>query len=202
MEFRFLMARGYDSNIIVVENGGEALVVDSGTGGWRPDLGLGDSVVKALVLTHIHYDHSGGAAELSSRLSAPVFIHAAEIDQMRTGDGWTSAARMFGCDLATPGELKPLKEGDTFDLGGEQLRVIHLPGHSPGSIALYSEKDRVLVCGDTIFACHDVGRWDLPGGSLSDLRGSIKRLKGLDFNLFYPGHGPAGTKKDDFPPRL
>ena len=97
---------------------------------------------------------------------------------------------------ASPSPLidRHVVEGDTLALGDHVGRVIHTPGHSPGSCALYFERARMLFSGDTLFA-GSVGRTDLPGGDFDTLARSIRDrifTLGDDVTLF-PGHGPAGT---------
>lgn len=82
-----------------------------------------------------------------------------------------------------------LTDGAKIDLGDSTLRVIHTPGHTPGSICLYEAQSKSLFSGDTVFPYGSVGRTDLPGGSSRDLIRSISRLVKLDVSVLYPGHG-------------
>ena len=82
-----------------------------------------------------------------------------------------------------------LTDGDKIDLGDSTLRVIHTPGHTPGSICLYEAQSKSLFSGDTVFPYGSVGRTDLPGGSSRNLIRSISRLVTLDVSVLYPGHG-------------
>jgi glyoxylase-like metal-dependent hydrolase (beta-lactamase superfamily II) len=82
-----------------------------------------------------------------------------------------------------------LENGGSVKFGGETLKVLHTPGHTPGSICLVGEK--IVFTGDTLFA-GGIGRTDFPGGSMTDMRASLKKLMGLPLNLLvYPGHGEA-----------
>jgi glyoxylase-like metal-dependent hydrolase (beta-lactamase superfamily II) len=131
--------------------------------------------VKYIVNTHGHLDHTGGNKTLKTATSALLLIH--ELD-----------APMLETTLAD----KMLHEGDILEIGETKLRVLHTPGHSPGSVALLTS-DAVFV-GDTLFA-GSVGRYDLPGGSLEQLMNSVKtRLLVLpDATKVFPGHGPVTT---------
>ena len=103
---------------------------------------------------------------------------------------------MFGLqkDFSNVKITKPIEDGDIIKIGEGELKVIHIPGHSPGSVALYDSKDGFLIAGDIIFQ-GSVGRTDLPGGSHEQLISGIKnKLLCLpDSTVVYPGHGPATT---------
>jgi hydroxyacylglutathione hydrolase len=131
--------------------------------------------VKYIVNTHGHPDHTDGNKTLKDATSAPLLIH--ELD-----------APMLENTTAD----KTLREGNILEIGEVKLRVLHTPGHSPGSVALLAA-DAVFV-GDTLFA-GSVGRYDLPGGSLEQLMNSIKtKLLVLpDDTKVFPGHGPVTT---------
>jgi hydroxyacylglutathione hydrolase len=131
--------------------------------------------VKYIVDTHGHPDHTGGNKTLKDATSAPLLIH--ELD-----------APMLENTVAD----KTLREGDVLEMGEVKLRVLHTPGHSPGSVALLTV-DAAFV-GDTLFA-GSIGRYDLPGGSLEQLMNSIKtKLLVLpDSTKVFPGHGPVTT---------
>ncbi len=84
----------------------------------------------------------------------------------------------------------PLSDGEDIILGDEEFDVLHTPGHSLGSICLYSKKSRLLISGDTIFAHGDFSRYDITGGDFNALIKSIERLSALDVKNLYSGHGP------------
>jgi glyoxylase-like metal-dependent hydrolase (beta-lactamase superfamily II) len=106
---------------------------------------------------------------------------------------------MFGFEAVLAPEIDRFHEdGETFRVGALEARVIHTPGHSPGSCSLFFPEASVVFTGDTLFA-GSVGRTDLPGGDFDALERSIKeRLFALgDEVRFYPGHGPGGTLGDE-----
>jgi glyoxylase-like metal-dependent hydrolase (beta-lactamase superfamily II) len=114
---------------------------------------------------------------------AKIAIH--KNDAQGLTDDTRSLSMHFGA--RSPG-LVPgivLSDGDT--IGG--LRVIHTPGHTPGSICLYAESERGLISGDTVFTDGAFGRYDFIGGSRTDLGQSLERLSRLDVEGLYPGHG-------------
>jgi glyoxylase-like metal-dependent hydrolase (beta-lactamase superfamily II) len=102
---------------------------------------------------------------------------------------------MFGLDMEAPPEPQGyLADGEVVKAGGVSFQVIAVPGHSPGGIAFYSEKDGVIFTGDALFA-GSIGRSDLPGGNHEQLMRNIRaRLFSLPpETVVYPGHGPETT---------
>lgn len=176
---------------------GEALLVDPG-GDLPRVLALVEPAwrVARIFCTHGHVDHVAGAAAAREATGAPVQIHAAD-------DGWLAAlpkqAEMFGFDPVEPLRVdRRHADGETFTVGQLEARVIHTPGHTPGSCCLWFAEAKVLFAGDTLFS-GSVGRTDLPGGDTEALFRSIKeRLFPLgDGVRFHPGHGPAGLLGDE-----
>ncbi len=148
--------------------------------------------VKAIVLTHAHFDHVMGLAGLKEDTAAPILVGSDEAPIMTSAE---QQAKFFG--LAIPKPPPPdrlLKDGEIFAVGSVEFKVIATPGHTPGGICLWAEKEKALFTGDTLMR-GGVGRTDFPGGSMQDEILSI-RTKLLTLppeTRVYPGHGPITT---------
>ncbi len=157
-------------NCAVVDPGGQGKELAA----WLRARGL---TPKAVLLTHGHYDHVGGAEALSETFDGlPVYVHPEDTNltpELSRGLYWNTF----------------YKEGDTVQVDGLSFRVLHTPGHTPGSVCL-QVKD-TLLSGDTLFA-GSCGRTDFPGGSWTQMLASLKRLANLPGNLTVcSGHGEA-----------
>lgn len=136
--------------------------------------------VKAIFLTHGHYDHTGAVRALREALpGVPVYLHPAD-------------AALLGTAVMPPiGETVPYGEGDTLSVGSLAVQVIHTPGHTPGGVTLRVEE--ALFTGDTLFQ-GSMGRTDLGGGSYDQLMHSLKRLGELEGEFqVLPGHMGVST---------
>lgn len=160
------------------------------------DQALGERVselggeVLLVVLTHAHWDHIGTTNKLHNRFSAPVAAHPLTRDWLAE-PGSAVMDLPITIESVTPDRW--LHEGDLVPLGAHEFTVMHLPGHDPGHIALYSEPDRVLLSGDVLFP-NGHGRIDIPGASQTEMTASLKRLAKLpDDVTVYPGHGLPTT---------
>lgn len=140
--------------------------------------------------THGHADHTGANVEIKERYRIPIALHAADLPLLDE-----NIQLEFGLMLGakpTPNPDRLLADGDEIRIGQSDLKVIHTPGHTPGSVCFYS--DGILFSGDTLF-CGGVGRTDLPAGSWKELAKSLKtRVMTLpDETIVLPGHGPQTT---------
>ncbi|MDD6473793.1 MAG: MBL fold metallo-hydrolase [Bacteroidales bacterium] len=146
--------------------------------------------IRHVLLTHIHIDHIFGTPYLKEHFNVSPEAHEEDLFLI---EGSLRMAAMFGIPYKEniPFPCKYLKEGDRIFFGHSSLQVLHIPGHSPGSIAFYSEKDNAVFTGDALFA-GSVGRTDLEGGDHSRLIQSIRdKLFTLPSHTkVYPGHGP------------
>lgn len=179
--FDTLPLGAYQTNCYILKNGGKALVIDPG---YEPDtiasyLRREGLTLEAILLTHGHFDHVGAVKELAAQTDCRVYLHPAE----------TAMPPMM-----TAGKLyytHTYGEGDVLELAGLSIRVLHTPGHTPGSVCLLCQD--VLFSGDTLFS-GSCGRTDLPGGDWATIQESLKRLARIeaDFTVC-PGHGEATT---------
>ena len=150
-------------------------------------------ILTNIINTHLHIDHAAGIPFLRKKYGAPLLSHKS--DEF-LGQGLNQQARMFSLNLSLDNiEISQyLKDGDKIKIGGGELEVISIPGHSPGSVVLYDSKDKFLISGDALFQ-GSIGRTDLPGGNYRELIENInKRLLTLpDDTVVFPGHGPSTT---------
>ena len=180
MNLKTLALGAYQTNCHILSNGSEAIVIDPG---YEPDTildALEGLTLKAILLTHGHFDHVGAVKELVAETGCEVYIHAAESTMP---------------PMMTAGPLyytRTYAEGDTIaPIAGAELTVLHTPGHTPGSVCLLWGQE--LFAGDTLFA-GSCGRVDLPGGDPAQMMQSLNRLASLqaDYRV-HPGHGPSTT---------
>ena len=173
---------------LVSDESGQSVIVDPGDEAWVIIRKIEEQKLKPLYIisTHAHPDHFEAAPELKGHFSIPILMGKEE-------QGFL--APLF--DYFRMPHFKPdawLKEGEDFICGDLSFKILHTPGHSPGGICLYLEKEKVLFSGDTLFA-GDVGRFDLPGGSEKALKQSVRdKLFVLpDESVVFPGHGSSST---------
>lgn len=186
---------GYDSNVYLVICE-QPIIIDTGTGQGiyfqnvikRLKKIISPEEINKIILTHMHFDHSGGASVLSNLTNADIFVHEYDAGALKTGDNILTGARMFG-GCIEPTDVKTIKNNEIIDCGNVEFSVIHTPGHTAGSISLYEKTKKTLFSGDLVFADGGVGRWDLPGGDYNKLLDSLNKIKKIDIENLYPGHG-------------
>jgi hydroxyacylglutathione hydrolase len=182
------------------EDSKRGVVVDPGGDLDRIQAGL-DQVgllVEKIILTHGHIDHAGGAAELKEKLGGIPIEGPHQADQFLL-DGLTDQGRSYA--LADTRNVTPdrwLKEGDSVSIAGLTFAALHCPGHSPGSIVLVNEAQRLALVGDVLFR-GSIGRTDFAYGDHAALIDAIKsKLLPLgDDVVFICGHGPISTIGDE-----
>ncbi len=178
--------------LVRCESSGETALIDVG---FEPEVVIAvvkreRMPVRLLLNTHAHYDHVASMREVQRQVGGTYWLHPADRPLL---DHLAEQGAAFGLPPAQPpDQVMDLADGQWLELGQERLRVIHTPGHSPGSVTF--RWDDCLWVGDVLFA-GSIGRTDLPGGSFEDLEASIrKRLFPLGDDLrVLPGHGPETT---------
>ena len=153
--------------------------------------------IKFIINTHGHFDHIGANSVIKEETGAQILIHKSEEDFLTNPDKNLSSF-MGKFKVTGPEADRLLKDGEEIKIGAIKLNVLHTPGHSPGSISLYSKEKNVLFSGDTIFSM-GVGRTDFPHSSQEQLSLSIKTslLTLPAQTVVFPGHGEK-TTIDDF----
>jgi glyoxylase-like metal-dependent hydrolase (beta-lactamase superfamily II) len=183
-----------DNNTYVIgdEATHEAMVVDPGFGSETVLDALEGSEwrIRLVLNTHAHLDHVAENAAFVKRFECGLALHPGDMPLM---ESMNSQAQWFG--VPTPQTVTPtvaLSDGMVLSIGGESVRVVHTPGHSPGSVC-FAGPDWIIV-GDLVFA-GGIGRADLPGGDYETLIASIRDriLSEDDAVSLHPGHGPATT---------
>ena len=176
----------------------------TGKGGYKVQAiqkaGIELPSIKRVIMTHTHLDHIGCFAEILKQLPwAELWVHRSEADLLEKGD----ERGVYGMDMfrefcqaqlgLKPGAFKcqvnrKLDGGETLDLGDMTWEVIHIPGHSMGSIGLYHRPMKILIPGDVVYADYAIGRFDLYGADPAGLKESLMRLAKLEVEILLPGH--------------
>ena len=188
MERLTIQVGAYEVNCSVLFEGGSAWIVDPGQDAKRiADLVSRRGLAPAgILLTHAHFDHIGAVPGIAEAFPGiDVFVGVED-------------APMFGHPFNQmppdyPSVPRPASLRDPSEASVPGMEVIRTPGHTPGGVCYYFPKDSLLLSGDTLFA-GSVGRTDFPGGSMSSLMESLKKLTTLpDATLVVPGHGQETT---------
>lgn len=153
--------------------------------------------VTHIINTHLHVDHAIGDKYAKDLFQVPVLGHKADTV---LGERLQEQAWQFGMreKVDAVSMTSYLEDGDVVKIGEGELHVLHVPGHSPGSIALYDKEGDYVISGDALFY-RSIGRTDLPGGDHDTLVNAVKdKLLTLPPDtVVYPGHGPATTIGDE-----
>jgi hydroxyacylglutathione hydrolase len=151
--------------------------------------------LQSILLTHAHFDHIGGVAELVEATQASVALHPGDWALLRAKGG----AGLFGIFIRpSPEPDMTLADGQVIEIGNLHVWVVHTPGHTPGHVTFHEPATRSAFDGDVLFM-QGIGRTDFPGSSYQQLMDSIrnKLLTLPDDTAIYPGHGPATTVGDE-----
>ncbi|NLM26480.1 MAG: MBL fold metallo-hydrolase [Firmicutes bacterium] len=195
MKVRVFVTDLLDANCYLISHQDQAIIVDPA--------GIGEEILEvlkeeqlkliAVINTHGHVDHIAGNAWLKDKTGAPILIHRDDAEYLTNPD--LNLSPFVSNDIIGPPADQVLDDQTVIHVGGEELKVIHTPGHTPGGICLLGPS--FLISGDTLFK-HSVGRSDFPGGDSRVLRESILKLKQLPpETIVYPGHGESTTIGDE-----
>ena len=187
---------------IYLINLGELILIDSGAG-WSVDkilnninkLGLNNKNLTKIILTHCHIDHIGGAPEIRKRFEAKIYIHKLDAPPVEEGDPVLTAAKWYQASFPpTPVDVKLNSPEEILRIDGQEIVCLHTPGHTPGSICIYLDKD-----GKRILFGQDLHGPILEefGSNLEDYGRSTKKILDLNADILCEGHfGIYGSKKE------
>lgn len=179
----YIIASGPDSQAIIIDPGDDKKKIER--------VLKGHNLTPAFIInTHGHIDHIG----CDEGFGVPIYVHRQDAALLKSPE--LNLSIFLGGAFSVTSKVKELEDKDSVKLGDLELEVIHVPGHSPGGIALLMKKpeNNIVFTGDSLFY-HSIGRADFPGASSAVLIKSIKEklFKLNDNTIVYPGHGPSST---------
>jgi hydroxyacylglutathione hydrolase len=164
------------------------------------DMGIELESIRRILMTHTHLDHIGCLPEVREQIPwAELWVQEIEAKPLEEGDERTVyGMEMFKSMCQMQYKLKPgvftfkvdrrLEGNENLELGGMSWELIHVPGHSPGSVGLYHRSEKTLIPGDVVYADYAIGRFDLHGANATELKNSLMRLGQLEVDILLPGH--------------
>ena len=180
--------------IAINEDTNESIIIDPGSAFERIKSAVESTGTKpvAILLTHGHFDHAGEAASTAKEYGIKVYTHEATAEELKN-PSINLSGDMFGDSKSYSADVF-LKDDEEIDLAGLHIKCLFTPGHTPGGCCFYFPNEDIVFTGDTLFS-GSVGRTDFPGGSMSQLVGSVKsKLMTLsDDTICYPGHNEPTT---------
>jgi glyoxylase-like metal-dependent hydrolase (beta-lactamase superfamily II) len=183
----------HDAAIYLMHFGGEAALVDAGCGYQQDKLlqqiaacNVPTEDIKYLLLTHCHYDHTGGARQLKTKLGVKVIAHELDAGYLESGDNAVTAADWYGAQMDPIDIDRKLKDPqEKIELGGREITAIHAPGHSPGSVVYLTVSDGLKV----VFAQDVHGPLDRRlMSNRKDYKASLRLLADLEADILCEGH--------------
>lgn len=195
------LSHANDCNVYLVDGGKKLVLIDAGGGAGVDsilrnvsDLGFDAVRLELVVITHCHFDHIGGIPEIRRLTGCRVGVHEAEASAVEKLDPeltLSGMAKARGLRVEPIGVDLVLRDGETLRVGSVELKVLHTPGHTPGSICLFMRdgEKRVLFSGDVVSAQGRLGFINGPGFDLVAHKKSMGRLVELKADVLLPGHG-------------
>jgi hydroxyacylglutathione hydrolase len=195
---RFTFNQLAEHTYIIYDETKDCIIVDPGCSTVEEEQKLSNFIteqglrVTHLINTHCHVDHIVGNAYVKRTYAVPLAIHPEEVFMLQWSPRYAPQYGIAYCEPVVADLF--LQAGDKVQVGNSQLQVLHVPGHSPGHIALYSAAEQFCLVGDVLFKNY-IGRTDLPGGDYEVLMHSIHEQLFLlnDQVTLYPGHGTKTT---------
>ena len=183
--------------LVIADDAEAAVAIDPGgpPGTVLASLARAQKQLTHILLTHAHFDHIGGVAELMRATGAALGLHAADLPLLDARGG----ADDFGLSLEPcPAPTLLIAAPQTLQVGTMRLEALHVPGHTPGHLAFYVPEAKSVFTGDVLFQ-QGIGRTDLPGGDQRALMASIREVLFALPNdtRVYPGHGSSTTIGDE-----
>ena len=189
-----LPAAAENCYIAINEDTNESIIIDPGSAFERIKSAVESTGTKpvAILLTHGHFDHAGEAASTAKEYGIKVYTHEATAEELKN-PSINLSGDMFGDSKSYSADVF-LKDDEEIGLAGLHVKCLFTPGHTPGGCCFYFPNEDIVFTGDTLFS-GSVGRTDFPGGSMSQLVGSVKsKLMTLsDDTICYPGHNEPTT---------
>lgn len=176
--------------LVINEDAQACVIVDPGAEGERIIRAVGGLRPAAVLLTHAHWDHIGAVDAVCGHFAIPLYVH--EADAPKLTDSTANVARQFGYEMTVVTRPVTLRGGETLNLAGMDIGVMHTPGHSAGSVCYLLPGGQGVLTGDTLFA-HGYGRTDFADGSFHALKESLRALFHISpRQSAYPGHEETG----------
>jgi len=187
------LSRSDDATVFVIDFQGELVMIDSGAGGSSrilqrniEEAGLDPRAISTLILTHCHIDHIGSAPFFRDRFGCRILIHELDAEALEAGDPVRTAANWYDTDFPPTRIDRRLKgEEEVLTFGGEELHCLHTPGHTPGSIVIWLDRNgkRVLFGQDIHGPFMSAFR-----SNINDWRASMKKILALEPDILCEGH--------------
>ena len=192
----------HDSACIVVAGSKSTVIIDSGTSWYQSNLverlqpHLEDRApVKAILLTHRHFDSCGASPHLAQEFDATIKVHEDAVAPLAGGDLFTTWASRYDSDMP-PIDAQGFSDGDQISLGDVTLDVVHTPGHTMDACCFHIPEKATIICGDLVPAAGHPSRADMPTGNLVAMKESLERVRDLSPNLLVCGRGEAISGSD------